>query len=104
MSPPGRPKGEFRRAKHGGGPVSGPASPHRKPTSGALRRGFSLVELMVGLSIGLFLVAVMGAVYLGSRNTFVVQEAGSRMQENGRFAIDTISTDLRMWLPGLPGH
>ena len=96
VSPHGRPQGEFRRAKHGGGPVSGPASPHRKPTSGALRRGFSLVELMVGLSIGLFLVAVMGAVYLGSRNTFVVQEAGSRMQENGRFAIDTISTDLRM--------
>ena len=61
-----------------------------------LQQGFSLIELMVGLSIGLFLVAVMGAVYLGSRNTFVVQEAGSRMQENGRFAMDTITADLRM--------
>ena len=60
------------------------------------RRGFSLVELMVGLAIGLFLVAVMGAVYLGSRSTFVAQESGSRMQENGRFVMDTIAYDLRM--------
>ena len=58
--------------------------------------GFSLVELMVGMAIGLFLVAVMGAVYLGSRSTFVAQESGSRMQENGRFVMDTIAYDLRM--------
>jgi len=60
------------------------------------RRGMTLVELMVGLAIGLFLVAVMGTMYLGSRNTFVAQESGSRLQENGRFAMDTIANDLRM--------
>ena len=58
--------------------------------------GMSLVELMVGLVLGLFVVAVMGAVYLGSRSTFVAQESGSRLQENGRFVMDTIANDLRM--------
>jgi type IV pilus assembly protein PilW len=59
-------------------------------------RGMTLVELMVGLAIGLFLVAVMSTMYLGSRSTFVAQESGSRLQENGRFAMDTIANDLRM--------
>ncbi len=59
-------------------------------------RGMTLVELMVGLAIGLFLVAVMSTMYLGSRSTFVAQESGARLQENGRFAMDTIANDLRM--------
>jgi type IV pilus assembly protein PilW len=59
-------------------------------------RGMTLVELMVGLAIGLFMVAVMGTMYMGSRNTFVAQESGSRLQENGRFAMDSIANDLRM--------
>jgi type IV pilus assembly protein PilW len=59
-------------------------------------RGMTLVELMVGLAIGLFLVAVISTMYLGSRSTFVAQESGSRLQENGRFAMDTIANDLRM--------
>jgi len=56
----------------------------------------TLVELMVGLLIGLFLVAVVSTMYLGSRGTFVAQESGARLQENGRFAMDTIAGDLRM--------
>lgn len=59
-------------------------------------RGVSLVELMVGMVLGLFVIGVMSAVYMGSRNTFVAQESGSRLQENGRFAMDTIANDLRM--------
>jgi type IV pilus assembly protein PilW len=59
-------------------------------------RGMTLVELMVGVAIGLFLIAVMGTVYLGSRTTFVAQESGSRLQENGRFVMDTIAGDVRM--------
>lgn len=63
----------------------------------ALRqRGMSLVELMVGLTIGMFLVAVMGAVYLGSKSTFLAQESGARLQENGRYAMDLLANDLRM--------
>jgi len=56
----------------------------------------SLVELMVGLSLGLFVVSVMGMMYLGSRNTYNAQESGTRLQENGRYAVETLSNDLRM--------
>lgn len=59
-------------------------------------RGMTLVELMVGLVIGLFLMAVMGAVYLGSKTTFLAQASGARVQENGRFAMDLLANDLRM--------
>jgi type IV pilus assembly protein PilW len=59
-------------------------------------RGMSLIELMVSAAIGMFTVAVMGAIYVGSRSTFSAQDSTSRLQENGRFAIDTIARDLRM--------
>ena len=60
------------------------------------QRGMTLVELMIGVVIGLFLVAVMSSIYVGSKGTFLAQESTSRLQENGRFAMDTIANDLRM--------
>ncbi|MDE2613639.1 MAG: PilW family protein [Burkholderiales bacterium] len=60
------------------------------------RRGMTMVELMVGIAIGMFLVAVASAIYIGSKTTYLAQDATSRLQENGRFAMDTISHDLRM--------
>ncbi len=63
---------------------------------GSSARGFTLVELMVGVAIGLFLVAVMSTIFVGSKGTFQSQESTSRLQENGRFAMDTIANDLRM--------
>lgn len=56
----------------------------------------TLIELMVGVTIGLFLVAVMSSVYLGSKGTFNAQESVSRLQENGRFVVDTLAGNLRM--------
>jgi type IV pilus assembly protein PilW len=68
----------------------------RNARTRAAARGMTLVELMVGATIGMFLVAVMGTVYVGSKSTYVVQETTSRLQENGRFTMDTIAQDLRM--------
>lgn len=61
-----------------------------------MQRGLSLVELMIGLALGLFAVAVMGMMYLGTRNTYSAQESGTRLQENGRYAVETMANDLRM--------
>ena len=47
-------------------------------------RGMTLVELMIGLAIGLFMTAVMGTIYVGSKTTFQSQESISRIQEIGR--------------------
>lgn len=65
-------------------------------THARLHRGMTLVELMVGMAIGLFLVSVMSTIYVGSKGTFLAQESTSRLQENGRFAMDTLANDLRM--------
>jgi type IV pilus assembly protein PilW len=58
--------------------------------------GLSLVELMVALALGLMLTAGIIQLFLGSKQTYRFEEALSRLQENGRFAIETLSRDVRM--------
>ena len=69
---------------------------HSRSQVRASQRGMTLVEMMIGMVIGMFLVAVMGTMYAGTRSTYTAQESTSRLQENGRFAVDTIARDLRM--------
>lgn len=57
--------------------------------------GFSLVELMVAIGIGLFLSAVIGGVYINAKSTFSYQDAMSRLQENARFAMERMARDIR---------
>jgi type IV pilus assembly protein PilW len=59
-------------------------------------RGFGLVEVLVAITIGLILLA--GAISMLSTNkwTYRVVEHQSRIQENARFALETIARDLRM--------
>lgn len=59
-------------------------------------RGVSLVELLVAMALGLFLVCIMGMIFLGSKSTFQAQNQVSRLQESARFAMDTVAADLRM--------
>ncbi len=58
--------------------------------------GMSLVELMVGLALGLLLMAGVMQVFLSSKQTYRFQDAQSQIQENGRFAMDTLESRLRM--------
>ena len=58
-------------------------------------RGFSLVELMVALVITLILLAGIGQIFLSSKKSYTLQDSLSRMQENGRYAMNTLSQDLR---------
>lgn len=66
-------------------------SQHRRP-----QRGVGLIELMVAMTLGLFLVAGVYTMYLGSKRTWQVTDANSRIQETGRFVIDTLGHDVRM--------
>jgi type IV pilus assembly protein PilW len=63
-----------------------------------LRRqaGLTLVELMVALAIGSFLMIGAIQIYNQSRQAFVVNESIARVQETAQFAMDTIEADLRM--------
>jgi type IV pilus assembly protein PilW len=58
--------------------------------------GMTLIELMVALGIGAFLMMGAMTVFMQSRTTFRITESVSRMQENGRFALDAMEPDIRM--------
>lgn len=53
--------------------------------------GVSLVELMIAVTIGLILITVIANVYLAGRQSFRDQDESARLQETGRFVLDTIS-------------
>ena len=65
-------------------------------TSYNRQRGLSLVELMVALVISVFLLGGVVQVYTANKSTYRFSEAMSRIQENARFALDTMARDLRM--------
>lgn len=60
------------------------------------QRGVSLIELMVALLIGLFLIFGAVTIYQQSRNTFRTTEAVARLQEVARLAFDVLEADVRM--------
>lgn len=68
----------------------------REQTPCIRQQGVTLVELMIGIAIGLVITAAMGYLYSNSRQTYRVHENIARMQENGRYALDTISREVRM--------
>jgi len=57
--------------------------------------GFSLIELMVALALGLIVIAGVLQLFAGSRQTFSSNEGMARLQENVRFALDEIKTSVR---------
>ncbi len=59
-------------------------------------RGFGMVELMVSLVLGLVIVAAMGQLYSGSKQSYRTSDTTARLNENGRFAGDFLANDLRM--------
>lgn len=62
----------------------------------ARQRGLSLVELMVALTLGLVLTAGVVYLFMENKRTYRTADAVARLQENGRFALEMISYDLRM--------
>lgn len=58
--------------------------------------GFTLVEILVALVIGLFLTAGMLQMYVANKQSFRFSESLSRIQENGRYALAFIARDMRM--------
>lgn len=53
-------------------------------------KGFTLIELMVALTISLIVAAALTQVYAGTRQTNRVQEMQSRLTEDGRFALSML--------------
>lgn len=60
------------------------------------QKGFSVVELMVALLLGLFLVSGVTGMYISSKQTYRMTDNLSRLQESLRFSLEFISRDIRM--------
>jgi len=58
-------------------------------------RGTGLVELMVAMVIGLFLVLGALTVYTQSRQGYRTVEATARVQERARYALEVLEADIR---------
>jgi type IV pilus assembly protein PilW len=61
----------------------------------AKSKGFTIVELMVSLVLGLLLIGGTISIYLSNQESFRTADAISKVQENGRFAFELMSRDLR---------
>lgn len=59
-------------------------------------QGFSLLEMMIAMVIGLTLISGAITVFSGSRKSIDLNSALTDIQDNARFAMDTITRDLRM--------
>ena len=73
-------------------------TPFSFPLSFSLRRsaGFTLVEVMIALALGLLLSVGIMTLFSSTSQTNKLQQGMSRLQENGRFALGLIEKDLRM--------
>ena len=58
--------------------------------------GFSLVELMIAMTLGLIVVAGLGQLYVAGRDANRIIETTSGLNDNGRFAAEFLARDLRL--------
>jgi type IV pilus assembly protein PilW len=59
-------------------------------------RGMTLIELMVSMVIGIFLVLGAVTVYSQGRQNYTANEGIARLQENLRFAVNVLEPDVRL--------
>ena len=67
-----------------------------KPLPLSRQSGVGLIETMVALVIGLFLIASAVAIHDRSRAAYRTVETVARLQETARYAFDVIEADVRM--------
>jgi type IV pilus assembly protein PilW len=59
------------------------------------QQGLGLVELMIGMVIGLIILIALGYFFLGSREANRTHDDISRMQESGRHALEILGSAIR---------
>lgn len=69
---------------------------YSKRTTFLRQDGVTMVELMVALAIGSFLMIGSIQVYNQSRQAYVINDSIARVQETAQFAMDTLEADIRM--------
>ncbi|MDP2751938.1 MAG: PilW family protein [Rhodocyclaceae bacterium] len=63
--------------------------------TGTRECGFSLIEMMISITIGLMIIAALVGVLVGSSRSSKTNERTSELQGNGRYALDYLKRELR---------
>ena len=63
--------------------------------STARQGGFSLIELMVAIAIGLIMLALLAVLFANSSASRMELERVTRLMENARFGVDSVGDDIR---------
>ena len=64
------------------------------PVSGRRQRGLTLIELMVAITISLFIMAALGSLLVSNTNTRTELDRSSRQIENGRYAVQLLTQEI----------
>jgi type IV pilus assembly protein PilW len=67
-----------------------------RPHIPARQQGITLLELMIALTLGLIVIAALVGVFMASSQNFRQNQALATLQDNARFALDSLSRDLAM--------
>ncbi|MND77596.1 hypothetical protein D3C80_692810 [compost metagenome] len=59
-------------------------------------QGFSLIEMMVALALGLVVILGVTQTFIAAKQTYLAQNAAARLQEDARFALSKIIQEVRM--------
>jgi type IV pilus assembly protein PilW len=58
-------------------------------------RGWTLVELLVAMALGLLIIAGVGQIYLAAKRSYDIQTSIAEIQDVGRFATEILTQDIR---------
>ncbi|HJU38119.1 MAG TPA: prepilin-type N-terminal cleavage/methylation domain-containing protein, partial [Tahibacter sp.] len=77
--------------------IAFPAMLGRSRRAAGRARGFSLIELMVAMALGLLVSAGIITAFSATSRSSKAQNALARVQENGRYAMMRLESDMRMY-------
>lgn len=60
------------------------------------QRGLSLIELMISITIGLLILVALSGMFINQSKTRVELDKSNRMIDNGRYALELLSNNLRV--------
>ncbi len=66
------------------------------PPQAVAARGFSIVEVLISVTIGLFIIIGVVSIYAATSKSYTLHESESRLQEAGRYAFSILEPDVRM--------
>ncbi|HEY4066673.1 MAG TPA: PilW family protein [Burkholderiaceae bacterium] len=67
----------------------------RRRSGRSIESGFSLIELMIAVTIGLFISAALGAVFINTKSAFSSQDQLAQLEDNERLAMTLLTSSIQ---------